>query len=134
MHSKADSYQPERRSVSAPVGDQMQFILQKPKPNSAFGVGFETNGQQWQQVTRIDSFPDPSGLAATSGLAVGDTVLSINGDKPIGPNHARMLLANAALGSVVFVVSRPAGMQTQPQMAAQETGSTGLPVEGVQTL
>ena len=80
----------------------------------------------------IDSFPDPSGAAATSGLAVGDTVLSINGDKPIGPNHARMLLANAPMGSVVFVVSRPAG--TQPQTAAQETGSTGLPVEGVQTL
>ena len=82
----------------------MQFVLSKPAPSGVkFGVTFYKVGR----ALLIEAFTDPSGIMATSGIAVGDTVLSINDVKPVDAQHAVKLLTSAPAGNLVFQVSRP---------------------------
>ena len=83
-------------------GERLTFHLPTPTPTSPFSVTLlqaDPSGP-----VRVSAFPNPVGVAATSGLQLNDIVLSING---VTINHlpqAITLLKEAKAGTVAVEV------------------------------
>ena len=98
-------------------------LLTKASDDTNFGIEFTIKRDNYHTPVAIDSFHDPRSIAATSGLAVGDGVLSIDGDKIVSAEQASRLLLSAPVGTVVIEVDRSspepkkASFSEQPQKA-----------------
>jgi C-terminal processing protease CtpA/Prc len=77
--------------ISLPEGC-VEVVISRMKMETRLGMKLRSGGVQLQPF--IDEL-DPDGLAAHSGLAVGDIICWINGEKAVGANQVAKILTTS---------------------------------------
>ena len=96
--------------------DELDVCMPKPARDSRFGINLTDKDRGGSNTVYVESL-NPSGVAASAGLVVGDIIVSINGATPLNPAIATQMVTSAPVGEVLVKIRRAATdpLPTAPQ-------------------